>query len=163
MKKLFLLLVSSFLFIACSPFSANLEHISSMDFHLAVNQGTTEQQNESDLRLVPDYESRSLKVVYSKHFLNPSEDADFADLNSEGVLAGNFFDEFELALSDLVKNKELNAGMVDSGNFSISVSSVVEGEADREWMFNWNDEIESLDGLQEFFLNVVDKFDEDVY
>jgi len=144
---------------ACGFLSNNLERVGAMSFYLFIDSVEDSIDSEINLRIVPNYESRSLDVKYSKHFLNKSDLN--VDMNTEGVLAGEFFDKFENVLSVLSRVDQ--ESLPSEANFKIVVESVIDSEPEKEWGFVWDSNISSIPEVQEFFLDLTNRFSEDVY
>ncbi|PIR54929.1 hypothetical protein COU74_04290 [Candidatus Peregrinibacteria bacterium CG10_big_fil_rev_8_21_14_0_10_36_19] len=157
MKNILLLVLFSVFLSACTFLNSNVERVGAVNFYL-ITEGVTNSDNYTiGLNITPDYESRSLEVEYLKHFLSKGSD----DVDSEGVLAGEFFDKFENVIRILAENHQ-NA-LPDDANFKITIDSIVENELGKEWGYIWGADSSEQNDLQNFFLDVADRFSGDVY
>lgn len=125
--------LSLFLFSACDLFGEKYEDINSLTFN---NNGLL-------LEAIPDYEMRTLSVVYD------AEDA--------GIIGGDFFDRAEEILGVWVDSEVEKS----EGNFIFSIYR--EGGEVNEYFFDLTDTSEEFLLLETFYTDVSELFNEDVY
>lgn len=136
MKNRFLIgisILSLFIFSACDLFGEKYEDINSLTFN---NDGIL-------LEVIPDYEIRTLSVVY--------------DAEDTGIIGGDFFDRAEEIL-EVWADSETELG---EGKFIFSIYH--KGGEVNEYFFDLTDASEEYLLLQTFYSDVSALFNEDVY
>lgn len=151
--------VFTFLLAACGPFSANLERIGGLEFNLDISDGPFELRNETMIKIEPDYDLRSLSVVYKKDYKNHDGDISYDDVEAEGVLGGNFFDRFEKIITVFADPDFDQKTFAVSTGFDVTILPLIDGEEERTIMMMFDDE----DLVREFFLDISEKFNVDIY
>ncbi|MFH1284446.1 MAG: hypothetical protein ABIH78_02545 [Candidatus Peregrinibacteria bacterium] len=126
---------------------------------------------ETSIVLVPDYDSRTLSVNYSVLYPYRSEETDAGDVATDGVVGGEFFDQFENVLNILaapsMKNFEPvsdDEDIVGAGSFVVRLFGSEEkiGEFD----FTGADVSQDVDGygvVRAFYDDLVLLFSQEIY
>ncbi len=159
MKKLVniaLFLVFAILFSGCMG-GYGAEKVTSLSFELVDGDSTASDYSQTNIVLAPDYELRNLAVDYGHVFPNRTEETVQLDVDTEGMLGGDFFDQFEEVMV-VVMDKDFKA---EEGEVVLMVIDM-EGKETR-YAFNWGDEIAGLDTIQQFYTNLVATFEENIY
>ncbi len=159
-------LISVLVFSGCDWFASPDNDVVSLRFSVAEDSVPEEFYAEAELKVVPDYELRTLAVDYTLFFPYRTEMTDLADIDTEGVIGGDYFDRFEDIIGILkmdtyeeIKNEELK--VVGAYNFIVEVER--EGEKVDTYWLGWHEEFEKFEEIDSFYIDVVALFMEDVY
>ncbi len=163
MKKriLFLSFLFLFVFSACTFFNNSKEDVSYLRFSVKDDASNGTQSQEVQISFQPDYELRTMSVKYSLIFPYKTDVTENSDISNEGVIGGEFFDRFEKILDATKKdiwNKQKDS---TAPTFIISVEKE-NGEIKDYDLYAVEDE-EVFKTIEQFYLDVIDLFSQDVY
>jgi hypothetical protein len=164
MKKIFLLFAfvfSAVLFFGCSLFQSSGD-VLSLKFLVSDESAPEGYYAEAVLSFVPDYELRTVSVNYTLDF--PSDEGELPDsrnIDSEGVIGGEYFERFERIISAL-DPEVVGVNTSDSAeNFTVVLekkNGVLE-----EYDLAFVDDESLIELLSVYYLDVVELFTEEVY
>lgn len=143
MKKgiLFLSFLSLLVFSSCSFFGGSKQDIAYLRFSV----------QDVEMSFQPDYELRTMAVKYSLS----------SNISNEGVIGGEFFDRFEEILSSTSKDIWKEQKDPSSPTFTISVEKE-NGEIKQYDLYTVGDQ-GVFKMVEQFYLDVIDLFSQDVY
>lgn len=113
-----------------------------------------DQTADAVVEMVPDYEKRTVEVVYKKDELKTGGKDEVA---ATGQVGGEYFDRFE-KLVKFVEEKNGGAGLDDEktdkgqSTFKVVVENV--DKSTSQFSTYWDDSTEGLENLRSFYLDV---------
>ncbi|MBD3360527.1 hypothetical protein GF366_01865 [Candidatus Peregrinibacteria bacterium] len=160
-KKLFLSFISlSLIFFGCTNGG---NKISSLNYFTDNGAVSPPYYYESSLIFVPDYELRTLEVSYSVVYPFRTEETESIDVDTEGIIGGNYFDRFEKIVNlfesgkfDDLKEEDI----VGAGGFDVILEK--EGSSVEKYSFRGVTENKNFKTVKSFHDDVVALFSEDL-
>ncbi len=164
MKKLFLLITafSLFLFSACGQVGSDEKaEIISLGFN--VDEGVDGPfHSVSDVMVVPDKELRTLQVEYRLTFPDRTEETIELDIQTDGIVGGDYFDRFEEILM-----------ILDNGIVELSDFEDMDGELSffiersdglmEDYKFSLADDRNQVTEIVDYYYDITSLFKEEVY
>ena len=116
---------------------------------------------EASLKIVPDYQIRSLNVGYESVYSYRTDETDGVDIDTEGVIGGEYFDRFEGVIG-LLHDDLVETGGTCVGGHNLSYEMVDEtGELSNEQLYLCGDYSEDVEFIRDFYFDVVGLLTED--
>lgn len=160
-KKLFLSFISlSLIFFGCA---GGDKKISSLSYFTDNGAVSPPYYYESTLVFVPDYELRTLEVDYSVFYPFRTEETESVDIDTEGVIGGDYFDRFEEVVNLFEKGNFddfKKEGIVGAGRFDVVLEK--EDGSLGKYSFMGVAENKNFETVKSFHDDVVTLFTEDV-
>jgi len=118
---------------------------------------------EDTLDFTPDYAKRDLDVKYREVFLNRTEETTLQDIDTEGLLGGDFFDSFNVIVKRFEKPYETYSAddVVGGSKFKLKIK-MLDGTV-KEYDIRLAKNKEDFNLVNDFYGNVTSLFTQDIY
>lgn len=154
-KKIF----SSFLLVLSALSLVSCRGVTQMSFlEFKVNDAGVQKEYASEItvKLVPDYEKRTLAVDFDRVFPNRTDKTINPDVKIQGaIIGGENFENFEKVTGFLVKNEVVDAKF-DEAKTSFQVSLEDVNKKTYGFKVSWDEADTNYEDLKNFYLDVAE-------